>query len=196
MNIPEWKVDIIKKFERRIKRTKRIPIFIHIPKCAGSYATQYIDYLRIFNNGHEQSSFYDKLTFSIIRNPVDRFESLLNYRLSELHPRKDWPSHLNNLHYDKSKTLNDVLSNMTDKEILSFTPYKTLKYWTRNVQLLLTIDEFIPALKLMGYNIDKEFPSINISNKTRGKLNEDNRMRLENLYKIDMAIYNYWTRKE
>ena len=83
---------------------------------------------------------------------------------------------------------------MTDKEIISFNPYRTLKYWTENVKLLITIDEFIPTLKLLGYNIEKIYPPKNISYKNRGILNDENRLRIEKIYNEDMKIYKHWTR--
>ena len=53
--------------------------FIHIPKCGGPYAEQILKDLKIRNKFHKQATKNDGLTFTIIRNPVDRFESLLNY---------------------------------------------------------------------------------------------------------------------
>jgi hypothetical protein len=194
VQIPNWKMDIIMKMKRRIKKERRILTFIHIPKCAGSYAAQYIDNLHIINKGHHQATPFDKFSFAIIRHPVDRLESLLNYRLNAPHPRGDWPRRLIDYHYDKSKTLNDVISNMNDSEIISFNPFKTLKYWTKNVRLLITIDEFLPTLKLFEYNIDKLYPTKNISDKNRGKLSIENRDRIERIYNKDMEIYNFWTR--
>jgi hypothetical protein len=194
--ISEWKFNLIMLIKKRINRRKKNLIFIHVPKCAGSYASQYIDYLKIINKGHIQANIFDKFSFAIIRNPIDRYESLLNYRLSQENPRKDWPKRLDYLHFDKTKTLNDVLSCMSDKEIMSFTPYKTLKFWIKNVHLLITIDEFIPTLKLFGYNLDKDFSPANVSEKNRVKLNDENRSRLEKLYNEDMKIYEHWTRKE
>ena len=194
IKIPEWKMEIILKMKKKINRGVKILKFIHIPKCAGSYASQYIEKLNIINKGHHRASIYDKFSFTIIRNPVDRLISLLNYRLNAPHPRPDWPERLINFHYDKSKTLDDVISNMSDKEIISFSPYRTLKYWTENVKLLITIDEFLPTLKILGYNIETIFPPKNISDKNRGILNDENRMRIEKIYNEDMKIYKHWTR--
>jgi hypothetical protein len=83
---------------------------------------------------------------------------------------------------------------MNDSEIISFNPFKTLKYWTKNVRLLITINEFLPTLKLFGYNIDKLYPTKNMSDKNRGKLSTENRDRIERIYNKDMEIYNFWTR--
>ena len=194
INIPEWKMEVILNMKKKIEKRKKRLIFIHIPKCAGSYAAQYINQLDIINKGHHQASLFDKFSFAIIRHPVDRFESLLNYRLKEQHPRPDWPHRLIPLHYDKSKTLNEIITQMTDYEIISFYPYQTLKYWTRNIKLLVTIEEFIPTLKLLGYNIEKEYSPINISDKNRGTISPENRNRIEKIYKDDMNIFYYWTR--
>jgi hypothetical protein len=187
-------MDIILRIKNKIKRKNKILKFIHIPKCAGSYASQYIDNLNIINKGHHPATIFDKFSFTIIRNPVDRLISLLNYRLNAPHPRRDWPERLKDFHYDKSKTLDDVISNMTDREIISFNPYKTLKYWTQNIKLLITVDEFVPTLKLLDYNIDNIYPPKNISHKNRGILNDVNRERIAKIYNEDMKIYEHWTR--
>jgi hypothetical protein len=194
IKIPEWKMDIILRMKNKIKRKGKVLKFIHIPKCAGSYASQYIDNLNIINKGHHVATIFDKFSFTIIRNPVDRLISLLNYRLNAPHPRRDWPERLKDFHYDKSKTLDDVILNMTDKEIISFNPYRTLKHWTQNIKLLITVDEFIPTLKLLDYNIDNIYLPKNISYKNRGILSDGNRERIANIYNEDMKLYEHWTR--
>ena len=57
--------------------------FIHTPKCGGTYVKEILKTLNIRNNGHRQATKNDGITFTVIRDPVARFESLLNYRLGE-----------------------------------------------------------------------------------------------------------------
>ena len=67
--------------------------FVHTPKCGGSFTSNILKKLDINNNFHKQASKQDitnSITFTVIRHPVERFESLLNYRLSEPCPRNDW----------------------------------------------------------------------------------------------------------
>ena len=192
--IPQWKIAIIKKMYREIKNGKKLK-FIHIPKCAGSYASQYIEYFKIINNGHKVANEYDEITIGIIRNPIQRFESFLNFRLSKDTPGRDWPKRLHYLHYDKTKSLNDIIEKLSPYEILSFDPFKTYLYWTQNIKLLVTINEFLPALHLLGYSTDKKFPKMNVSDKNRGTLSEESIHKLKKILKIDMKIYNFWTRK-
>ena len=192
--IPQWKIDIIKKMYCEIKNGKKLK-FIHIPKCAGSYASQYIEHFGIINNGHKVAKEYDEITIGIIRNPIQRFESFLNFRLSKEIPGRDWPKRLHYLHYDKTKTLNEIIEKLTITEILSFDPFKTYLYWTQNIKLLVTINEFLPALYLLGYSTDKKFPKMNVSDKNRGTLSEQSINKLKKILKVDMKIYNYWTRK-
>ena len=62
-------------------KDKKELVFIHTPKCAGSYISNILSYLKIKNLGHHQAVLNKKyIYFTVIRNPVERFESLLNYR--------------------------------------------------------------------------------------------------------------------
>ena len=177
--------------EELITNKKKL-VFIHTPKCAGSYISTILSHLKIKNNGHKQATPDSKyIYFTCIRNPVERFESLLNYRLNEKTPRKDWPIHLSYVYNDKNVNLDKIVSNMTDKEILGFWPYKTIDYWTKNVDIIITLDNLPKMLEYFGYKYDvNSFKSVNISNKTRGKINEQNKDRIKELFNDDIKIYN------
>ena len=151
-----------------------------------------LSHFKIKNNFHKQASPNNKfIYFTVIRNPVERFESLLNYRLGEKNPRNDWPKHLSYMHYDKNISLNKIISKMTDKEILGFSPYKTIDYWTKNVDIIVTLDNLSKLLKYFGYDYDVNFfKPVNISNKIRGKINKQNKDRIKNLFNDDVKIYN------
>jgi len=195
MNFPNWKLEIIKKFREGNLKNEKIS-FIHIPKCAGTYASQYISLFNINMKNHNRAEKpEDGLTFGIIRHPVERFQSFLNYRLGEETPRKDFPERLHYVYSNKNISLNTIVDSLTDEEILSFRPYRSINYWAKNIDLLLTIDEFIPALALMGFNTTVEFPQLNVSQKIRGNLTGDRIDRINNLFKKDIRIYNKWTLK-
>jgi hypothetical protein len=174
-----------------LKNDKEL-VFIHTPKCAGSYVSNILSHLKIKNNGHVQAIPDNKyIYFTVIRNPVERFESLLNYRLDETNPRNDWPKLLSYVHYDKSVNLNEIVSNMTDREILGFSPYKTIAYWTKDVDIIITLDNLPKMLKYFGYEYDVNyFKSVNVSNKIRGKINQHNKDRIKKLFNDDVEIYN------
>jgi len=166
-------------------------IFIHTPKCAGKYTSQILELLKIKNKKHKQAIKNEGITFTVIRNPVERFESLLNYRLDEAFPRKDWPRHLHYVFDNKNISLNEIVSKMTDTEILGFEPYRTLIYWIENVDIIITIDELPKLLKMFGYTYDiNSFKKVNVSNKIRGKLDETTKNRISKLYYADMNLYN------
>ena len=172
------------------KSNKKL-IFIHIPKCAGSYVASILSYLKIQNKGHTLALPNEGITFTVIRNPVERFESLLNYRLNEKEPRIDWPIQLNYVYKDKSISLNEIVSKMTDKQILGFDPYKTLTYWIKNIDIIITIDELPKLLEHFGYKYDLNlFPRANISNKKRDKFNIESYNKIKRLYNDDMILYN------
>ena len=167
-------------------------VFIHTPKCAGSYVSTILSHLKIKNNGHEQATPNNKfIYFTVIRNPVERFESLLNYRLDEKNPRNDWPKHLSYVYYDKNVNLDEIVSKMTDKDILGFSPYKTIDYWTKNVNIIVTLNNLPKMLKYFGYEYDvNSFKPVNVSNKIRGKINQQNKDRIKELFNDDVKIYN------
>ena len=64
-----------------INKSNKKLIFIHTPKCAGTYVNTILSYLGIQNKGHNQAIQNEGITFTVVRNPIERFESLLNYRL-------------------------------------------------------------------------------------------------------------------
>jgi hypothetical protein len=166
--------------------------FIHTPKCGGSYVDTILSHLGLEHPcGHIPCDpCAPEITFTVVRHPVDRFESLLNYRLNKK-PRSDFPSHLYNVYRNPDVSLNAIVSRMTDAEILGFRPYSTLTYWTKHVDILLTLDKLSILLEYFGYTYDPAiFPKVNVSSKTRGKLNQQNRRRIKALYKNDVKIYN------
>ena len=137
-------------FQELITNKKEL-VFIHTPKCAGSYVSTILSHLKIKNNGHTQATPNNKfIYFTVIRNPVERFESLLNYRLDEKNPRNDFPKHLSYVHYDKNVNLDEIVSKMTDAEILGFSPYKTIDYWTKHVDIIVTLDNLSKMLEYFG----------------------------------------------
>lgn len=182
-----------KSFSNLIKnRMNKELVFIHTPKCAGTYITKILSYLKIRNEGHNQAIPNQKyIYFTVIRNPIERFESLLNYRLGEKVPRNDWPKYLLYVYDDKNITLDDIIRKMSDEDILGFKPYKTLKYWTKNVDIIITLDNLPKLLKFFGYTYDINlFTPVNISEKIRGKINKENENRLKKIFYKDFKLYN------
>lgn len=168
--------------EELIKSGKNL-IFIHTPKCGGTYVGTILSYLKIENKGHKLVKKNEEISFTVIRNPIERFESLLNYRLCDQIPRNDFPNELRHVYEDKNISLNEIVSKMSDSQILGFTPYKTLTYWTTNVDIIITIDELPKLLESFGYTYDTQlFPKVNVSNKVRGRFNEETIDRLKTLY--------------
>lgn len=167
-------------------------VFIHTPKCAGSYVSQILSHLNIKSNCHEQAIPNDDyIYFTVIRNPVERFESLLNYRLGQEKLKINWPKHLLYVYDDNKITLDEIISKMTDDDILGFSPFKTINYWTKNVDIIITLDNLPRMLKYFGYTYDRNlFKSINVSKKIRGQINNFNKNRIELLFNDDVKIYN------
>ena len=165
--------------------------FIHTPKCGGQFVRSILKTINIKSNGHKQAHpENDGITFTVIRNPIERFESLMNYRLSERKPRGDFPKSLHYVYKDKSISLNEIVGKMTDSEILGFHPYNSLCYWSKNIDIFITIDKLEEFLSFFGYKINiTEFQHKNVSNKIRGKFNEATEKRISNLYSDDMVLF-------
>ena len=72
--------------------------FVHTPKCGGTYVRSILNQMPSINmkKGHRTADSQDRLTFTVVRDPVERFESLINYRLEERMPRRDWPKQVRN----------------------------------------------------------------------------------------------------
>ncbi len=173
-------------------KDKKKLVFIHTPKCAGSYIGTILSYLKIKNLGHHQAVPNKKyIYFTVIRNPVERFESLLNYRLDEKKPRGDWPIYLSYVYQDKYIGLDDIVSKMNNKDILGFSPFRTINYWTKNVDIIITLENLPKMLEYFGYKYDVNlFIPINVSNKTRGTISQKNKDRIREIFKDDVKLYN------
>lgn len=177
---------------KELTSDKKKLVFIHTPKCGGTYVSSILSHLKITNKHHTQA-ILDKnyIYFTVIRDPVERFESLLNYRLDEKKPRNDWPKHLSYVYNDINIKLDEIISKMTDKEILGFSPYRTINYYIKNVDIIITLDNLPKLLEHFGYTYDINFfKPINVSNKLRGKINQNNKDRLQNIFYDDVKIYN------
>jgi hypothetical protein len=187
-----YSIHSFEELKESIENKNKELVFIHTPKCGGSYVSTILSHLKIKNNGHEQAMPNNKyIYFTVIRNPVERFESLLNYRLGEKNPRNDWPKHLQYVYRDTNIKLDEIISKMTDEEILNFSPYNTINYWIKNVDIIITLDNLPKMLEYFGYkyNIDL-FEKINVSKKIRGKINQSNNDRITNIFNNDFEIYN------
>ena len=186
----EWKINLIKN-KIKGKRNSEIA-FIHTPKCGGTYSTIILKHNKFITRGHNQAKKSKNIKFTIIRDPIKRFESFLNYRLSNKRPRPDWPGHLLKVFSNKSISLNEIIEKMSDRQILNFKPYRNLVYWTKNIDFCLTIDELPEFIELCnGQMID--IPPANVSKKNRGTLNEANIERLKKIFAKDIEIYEKWT---
>jgi len=176
---------LIEKYNKKL-------IFVHTPKCGGLYVKSVLSYLGIeWNKSHRAARQGEGITFTVIRDPVERFESLLNYRLGKPFIECDWPPHLRYVFKDTNVSLNEIVSKMSDSQLLGFRPYYTLTYWTTNVNIIITIDELPKLLELFGYTYDVNvLPKQNVSIKTRGKLNERSKNRINTLFKNDILLYN------
>ncbi len=194
INLQKWKLEIIEEMKNKIKNGSKL-IFVHIPKTGGTYADQYLKLFKIKNISHTQSKKDNDVKFTIIRNPIDRFESMLNYRIQNkiLH---DLPKKIIESFENTNISLNDIVNDIRQEDVNKIKPFYNLEYWTQNIDLVLTIDEFLPVLNLFGYNTDIIYPKQNVSIKNRGKINDENRNKIAELYKKDMELFNYYTRSD
>lgn len=177
-----------KKIKDKFPKSKLI--FIHTPKCGGTYVITILKKLGIKNKGHVQATKQDSITFTVIREPVARFESLLNFRLGEKRPRHDWPRQLRGAYHNKSITLNQIVNKMRPLQIKRFYPYQSLVYWSKNIHIFITIDKLQDFLRFFGYSYHPdEFKKQNVSKKVRGTLNDKSIKKLEKIFAKDIELY-------
>jgi len=163
--------------------------FVHTPKCGGISVNHLLNNMGIELNGHIRPKDQNKTYFTIVRHPVDRFISLLNYRLQELQPRADFPRRLHYAHYN-NVSLNEIILNLTNEELLSFKPFRTLEYWTEGCQHVIAINQLQPFLATYGYYFNiADLKKMNVSKKTRGEVDMGIKGRLSAVFKKDMQIY-------
>jgi hypothetical protein len=175
-----------KKFKDKHERL----CFIHTPKCGGTYVASILRSLGIANKGHTRATKQDGITFTVMRNPVERYESLLNYRMGKKSPGRDWPKHLRYALEDKSIDVNEIVNKMSDEDIVNFIPYRTLSYWNYNIDIVITIDNLHKFLSFFEYkyNVD-DYNKRNVSNKNKGIFNQLTINRITKLYSDDMMLY-------
>ena len=170
----------------QLLQSKKQLVFIHTPKCGGTYVRNILHHLTLPNVGHSKITDDNTITFTVIRDPIERYESLINYRLRY----KLLPNEFDYVYEDTSITLNDIVSSMTDEEILGFRPYSTLTYWSQDVDII-TIEHLPTLLRHFGYTYDINlFEKANVSPKLRGKFNSQIITRLKKLYHDDILLYN------
>ena len=200
-SLPEWKKKIIAKMKIDM-HTGKLLSFVHIPKCGGCFVGQILSdaCFNIVNKGHRKAERKTEVCFAIIRDPVDRFESLLNYRLGERMPRMDFPKHLRAAHFNKSISLNDIVPQFSSSDTVNLYPYRTLSYWAEDVDLLITMDELEETLHLLLHDNflpwDKSLDKKNVSEKNRGTIDTASVEHIRELYKEDVALFKEWTRSD
>ena len=75
--------------------------------------------------------------------------------------------------------------------MLVFVPYKTIDYQTKNVEIIETLENLSKILEDFGYKYNvNNYEAVNVSNKIRGKLNEENTDRVKRKFNKDVKIYN------
>ena len=170
--------------------------FIHTPKCGGNYVKSIVEDIGIRNKFHTPAEKNDGITFTIIRDPVDRFESLINYIIGYKNidrlDAEGWPKHLYYIYFDKSININEIVQKMSDDEIFSKRrkPYCSLSFWCENVDICITIDKLHEFLSFFGFNYDSnKYKKLNVSNKERGRFNEETKERIRKIYAGDVKLF-------
>lgn len=116
---------------------------------------------------------------------------MLNYRLNLPKIIDSYPSisYLRYVFEDETITLNEIISKMTNEQILGFFLYRTLVYWTENVDIIITLENLPKMLGYFGYTYDANlFKPLNVSKKIRGTLNDENINRLKILFEDDVIL--------
>ena len=166
-------------------------VFIHTPKTGGQYVKNILKSLNIRSIGHNQAQINTGITFTVIRDPVDRVESFINYNI---HKPENSCHPLIRPFRKTALGLNEIVSKIDDQEFLDVEPFRSLAYWTKNIDIAITIDKLESLLNFFGYKYNPEdFQKKNVSLKSRGVFNNNTRIRLRQLYSRDYLIWRLWS---
>lgn len=187
---------ILDYFKNELAKGKKLT-FIHIPKCGGTFVRHFLPkkYIK-YKTGHQPATKNDVPCFSIIRHPVERFESVLRYRMDRIDQYKDLKNIVNLLKLTESSiSLENIVNHMTDEDILSMDPFQSIEYYKKNVQFMILIEYFVPMLKYLNIYCKEIDISLKV-NKTNhsmyGELSQKNKERILNLFESDYILYEYW----
>ena len=225
--VAKWKRDLFKQIKNSWDDEPKIT-FVHIPKTGGNTIGAWLDQQhnrlikpRLFRKDNPNERIgkgyveFDNvgvsclhrspggISFTVIREPVARFESYLNFILDE---RCNIASLENKVASNSSEswgqwkegniTLNEIIEILTPDDIPHRGQFRTLSYYTKNVDVLLIIDEVIPFFKSLGFKTKHKLPHLRNSAKTRGTLNEKSKAKIRQIFHEDVKLYEHWTRKD
>lgn len=180
--------------------------FIHIPKCAGTFVRNFLPKINktknkslrmLYKSNHDKATYKDVPAIAIIRDPLERFESMLRFRFDRLDKYPDLQKIVHHLKSQQKKvSLNNIIEQMSDTEVLNIQPFRTLSFYKDNIIFMTTIDKFIPVLNYLGFNskevnMDLKINSTNV--KDYDRLSQQNQNRIKKLYHDDFELYRKWT---
>ena len=213
--VAKWKRDLFKEIRKSWARRDFLT-FIHTPKCGGTSVQMFLGFrgslIKPTPGFHQNNCIRDKgvaqasphrqdgITFTVIREPVERFESLLNYVLSDTVSSAYSPKPLIP-EWEKWRasitSLDEIVESISPRQMLtSFKPFRSLSYWTKNVDVILVMDEVIPFLEALGFKVNTKIRQVNVSTKARGTLNEKSKAKIRQIFHEDVKLYEHWTRKD
>ena len=180
--------------------------FVHIPKCVGQFFAQFFDNdPQIKYLGHtiakREKNFVKRKTplhrFTIIREPIQRFESFLNFALTTRFFQKDIPIDIL-LERDKPYfDLNYVVENLSNLFIREGEGmFRNYDYWTQGSDYIFTIGQFknLYGKISQDYSNRENNPKINLtknkSQKKYGQFHLGTKNRLSIVLKKDIDLFN------
>ena len=181
--------------------------FVHIPKCAGQYFNQFFKYDSLINYlGHTKNGKGKKKNiprhspvnkFTIIREPVNRFISFINFSLTTGHFQKFLPIDFVLKSQDKNISFDNLIDELPDNlikgEIQMFYNYK---YWTEGSKFVFTISQFenlykeINPLYMQILNDSNKEIRYNKSVAKWGMPNQTTLTKLNGILKDDIKYFN------
>ena len=109
-------------------------------------------------------------------------------------PRRDWPKQVRNAFGNITMSNDEIVRMMSDDDILGFRPYRSLTYYAKGVDILISIQQLPAFLAAFGLYYDEtQYPKKNSSPRLRGKFSKATVERIQELFADDVIL---WRRLE
>ena len=202
--------DINKKIHRVMRIKKDIPepakakkvLFIHIPKAAGTSISLELYGIQVSHSKISEYKEFDRKkpnikTFTIVRNPIDRFISAYNFLKKG--GMTEYDGYLRDKYFNNFNSINDFIEwidfdFINSGKIIHFIPQHEFLYskGVCKVGYIYKLETLDVSSMNLDLNLDLKFEQLNKNQSKKDCLITDHsKNKLERLYAEDMYLFGY-----